>query len=342
MVNVTFPTTYRQFLSWVKVFELDLGWVSTLGCRFRINFYHRLLAATISPLVALSFLGFTFWLARRRHGHDNYSMAKTRRRHLAAVILVTFLIYSTASSLVFQTFSCDSLDDGRSYLRADYSLVCHVPGRHENDVHRRFMVYAGLMILVYPLGIPALYAFLLYWYRRRRTKADSQDLADTVVGDTVPGDEGGAPARMSLARQESILRAHEALVMDLWKPYRDERSYFEVVECIRRVALTGMVVFLFPGSVAQISITFLISLAFFVLSEALSPYADPHDSWMSRFGHVLVLLSMFLALMVKVDLSGESETDLRAYSVALLVANVAMASVVAGESILSVIMEAAE
>ena len=52
-----------------------------------------------------------------------------------------------------------SFEDGGSYLKADYSIDC-------NGDDRGFMVaWATLSIAVYALGIPALYAFMLFRQR---------------------------------------------------------------------------------------------------------------------------------------------------------------------------------
>ena len=52
-------------------------------------------------------------------------------------------VLTTASTLALQTFDCDdAVGDGRSYLRADYSLSCG------SKLHIFFKVYAVLMILV--------------------------------------------------------------------------------------------------------------------------------------------------------------------------------------------------
>lgn len=39
--------------------------------------------------------------------------------HFSAVLWLTFLVYSTVSSTLFQTWACKQLDDGGDYLRAD-------------------------------------------------------------------------------------------------------------------------------------------------------------------------------------------------------------------------------
>ena len=52
-------------------------------------------------------------------------------------------MFTSVSTLVFETFDCDdAVGDGKTYLRADYSLSC------ESDLHSVFKGYAILMILV--------------------------------------------------------------------------------------------------------------------------------------------------------------------------------------------------
>ncbi|CAN0341912.1 unnamed protein product, partial [Scytosiphon promiscuus] len=130
------------------------------------------------------------------------------------------------------------------------------------------------MILVYPVGIPLLYAILLY--QRRDVLSDAS--ADKTQAQSISS---------------------------LWEPYRPERYFYEVVECGRRIMLTGVVVFIFPNDAAQIAITILIALFFSAVFDVLSPYKSESDMWLSRGGHVIVFLSMFDMLLLKVDVSSE-------------------------------------
>ncbi|CAN0502464.1 unnamed protein product, partial [Scytosiphon promiscuus] len=152
-----------------------------------------------------------------------------------ALLLLTFLVYSSTSSTVFQTFACETLEDGIEYLRADYRIHC------TDAKHKAFEVYAGIMVFVYPFGIPLLYAFLLYQHR--------DVLADSGA------DKSGARS-----------------ISGLWEPYKPGRFFYEVIECVRRVMLTGVVVFIYPNDAAQIAITILNVFFFFALFEMLSPY----------------------------------------------------------------------
>lgn len=79
----------------------------------------------------------------------------------------------------------------------------------------------------------------------------------------------------------------------------------QVIECVRRISLTGVVVFIYPNTAAQIAVTLIIAFGFNVAFEALSPYASRWDMWVSRSGHVVVFISLYMALLLKVDVSGE-------------------------------------
>ncbi|CAM9838142.1 unnamed protein product, partial [Sphacelaria rigidula] len=125
------------------------------------------------------------------------------------VILLTFLVYSSVSSILFQMFSCDELDDGRVYLRADYRIEC------DSRKHNSLQIYAGFMIVLYTAGIPGFYATLLFRHRG------------------VLLDEVGREANMRVKP-----------ITNLWAPYKPQCFYYEVIECGRRILLAGVVVFI--------------------------------------------------------------------------------------------------
>ena len=123
-----------------------------------MDFHDRLLVNTLGPPVVVGLVGIMYRVAmyRKSTAGGGNSVEKIRYRHQTVLLLVTFLIYSSVSSTVFQTFACETLDDGAEYLRADYSIQC------TDARHKAFVVYAGIMIFVYPVGVPLLYATLLF------------------------------------------------------------------------------------------------------------------------------------------------------------------------------------
>ena len=68
---------------------------------------------------------------------------------IALIFIVAFLIYPATSTTIFSAFACVDVGDGGFYLKADLSINCADP------YFQLTKVYAGIMIIVFPLGIPA-------------------------------------------------------------------------------------------------------------------------------------------------------------------------------------------
>ncbi|CAM9138813.1 unnamed protein product, partial [Hapterophycus canaliculatus] len=295
--NVTYPGIYQDFLSVIDIVNFDLSSATAAGCVLpTADFHDRLLVITLWPLAVVGFLAVTYRIAVIRNGvaGNNGVVDKIRYKHQTALLLLTFLVYSSVSSMVFQTYACETLDDEIEYLRADYRIRC------TGAKHKAFELYAGFMVVIYPVGIPLLYAILLY---RRR------DILSDVHAD----------------------KAAAQPISSLWEPYRPERFYYEVIECGRRIMLTGVVVFIFPNDAAQIAITMLISFVFFAVFDALSPYKSTSDMWLSRGGHMIVFFSMFDMLLLKVDVSSESDQSQAVFAGVLVAAHVLIILVIVVE-----------
>ena len=90
---------------------------------------------------------------------------------------------------------------------------------------------------------------------------------------------------------------------DLWVAYNPSfySYYYEVVECCRRVALTGAAVFVLPDSVEQIAVICLLFVVFTFIFESLAPFqskADIHVDVPLGECHI-ILASMCVALILK-------------------------------------------
>ena len=153
--NVQYPHEYQRFLDGVKLFDFDLGWMLSASCVLDIDFHDRLLFATIGPIIVIVLLGMTYYIAARRNRQSEAVVQIVQHKHLSAVILLTVLVYSNVSSILFQTFACEHLEDGELYLRADYRIEC------DSAKHEKLQVYAAIMIIMYTFGIPAFYVTLL-------------------------------------------------------------------------------------------------------------------------------------------------------------------------------------
>ncbi|CAM9983219.1 unnamed protein product [Laminaria digitata] len=130
--------------------------------------------------------------------------------------------------------------------------------------------------------------------------------------------------------------AHLDSFRGLWGAYNPSCYYYEVVECSRRVALTGTAVFILPNSADQIAFIFLLAILFTFVSESLSPFATKADMWLYRWGNAIILGSMYVALLLKVELADKESKTSSLMTTLLIAANVLLVMTVVVQGLLLV------
>lgn len=322
----------------VEISNLDFGFMLSASCIMNTTFYDRLLVATIGPLAFFMLLVLTYIIAMKRNKHNDEAKGEVYQKHISILLLVTFLIYSSVSTIVFETFSCDStLDTGEVYLRADYRLTC------SSMTYHIYQAYSVLMIVVYPVGIPLCLAAWLFSHKYMLSRGHvvsftehSDDVRRRVhtVPPCVSGSGVFEPAAVnSLTSHTPALRTGRefpsemktlAPFADLWQPYKPSCYFWEIVEFSRRALLTGVGVFIFPNSAAQIAVVLLVAGAFAVVFEVLDPYREHAATWLYRTGYVIVILTMYLALLLRVNLSDEDATGVEVFGILLIIVHCVM------------------
>ena len=299
MANVRYSHEYQLFVDGIKLLDFDLGWILSASCVVDIDFHDRLLFTTIGPIGGILLLGMTNYIAARRNHRSEGALQNVQQKHISAVLRLTFFVYSNVSSILFQMFACEQLEDGKFYLRADYRIEC------DSVKHEKLQVYAAIMIIMYTFGIPVLYATLLSKNRE-------------ILQNDVSSRKSCSPRVLPTT--------------SLWRPYKPRVFYFEVIECIRRALLVGVIVFFNPNTVSQIAVTLILVFTFVVITESIDPYVSRWNSWLSRTGHVVVFFTVYVALLLKVDVSSERRDSQRTFEVVLVLFNACM--------IVAVILEA--
>ena len=288
MADITYPKAYQDFLNVLNVLNIG-SWVRSAGCMTYVDFHVRFLVMTIGPILTVPILAGTYLYVVQRHGASGETLDYAWQKHVSSLLFIMFYVYNGSSSVIFEMFECDHVDEGQNYLRVDYTIEC------DTIKHRVLEGFAKFMILVYPLGIPALFAFLLFKNRRVLLNKDLRENAFSV-------------------------RA----ISGLWKPYKPSRFYYEVVECVRRLVLMAVGHFIFPNSAAQITFTVMIAVIFAIMSEALAPYEYRLDMWVSRLGHAVVILSMYFALLLKINITNDSQGSQHMFENILIATHVVM------------------
>ena len=300
IAGAVYPDEYEAFLSHMAFVNVDISLILSRHCIITPNFYDRLIVATTGPIAVILGCACTFFAVNRKKQNFDVANHVWKQKYLSVVISIVFFVYSSVSFTVLQTFVCDSLDDGKAYLRADYSITCYT------DTYTAYQAYASFMVFVYPIGIPAFFALMLVRNRRELEKPERETISD--------------------------LQSFRSL----WVAYRPSCYYYEIVEYGRRIVLTGAAVFVISDSAEQIAFVLLLAVVFMFISESLSPFQSKNDMWLYRWGNGIILASMYVALLLKVDLAVGGSHGSTTITVLLISANVFMLVTVVVQAVLLV------
>ncbi|GMH69242.1 hypothetical protein TrST_g1107 [Triparma strigata] len=291
--DLNFPPIFTNFLSFTSsIVNLDFLNLMPLGCVTTSDFHRTLVVMTLGPFT-LGLLNLLLYKAFKTCG-------KKHRSHetFGWFLFMTFLVLPSVATKIFSTFACRDFDgDYGSYLKVDYSIDC------DSAEHKKYVTYACACCAVFPIGVPLMYFFLL---RRVKSLLDpgQKQLCFSK------GEEEGLKA--ALEERERLEQEHEDLasLSFLYSAYEPECWYFEIVETMRKLVLTGGLIFLGPGTSEQIAISMIICLGAIRIFSGFKPYVkQSHDSF-SEVSQWQVFFVMLSAMMIKTKLDvGETSSE---------------------------------
>jgi len=183
---------------------------------------------------------------------------------------------------IFATFSCsefgydDDASQSRAFLTADVRYEC---SRTTDATYLALSHLAYTLIVLWPVGVPTFFFVLLHLSCGRR-----------------PGDY---PA---LRQASSFLHSE----------YRDSSPYWELLECTRKLILTGFVL-LVPQryTIMRLTLAILIAIGHCIALVAAQPYKHWSDGLYAVVVSVMLTGSLVVALLLKVhtNLPAERAAD---------------------------------
>ncbi|KAH8094194.1 hypothetical protein JL720_4187 [Aureococcus anophagefferens] len=208
-----------------------------------------------------------------------------------AALLLTFCVLPGCSSITFRFLSCARYDagdyeDDLLVLHADPAVECR------GDRWNAWRGYVGLMLCVYPVGIPLSYFCVLSPPARARPALDDDRECDAIR-----------------TRDRAGSGFDDVDDMFLVEEYEPRCYLFSVFECFRRVALTGgLTVFAFGGA-TQAAMGLLISLVSYKVYAVAAPFIEDDDDLVSEVAQLELVFVFFSALMLVVADTAEGETS---------------------------------
>lgn len=196
--SMQYPDVFEEFLDKVVgTLSLDmLTGISWSDCVMPTTFYSSFILDTFVPGFAsfalVLFILRAKWRERqaRRFAESTLAgnvlqstiakmSARAQRRVTIArctnlILFLLFVFLPQTSSTIFALYACDTFDDGKPRLRADYAVSC------QGDMYLHYTMLGFLLILLYPCGVPLAYFILLYKKRKHLNPAYWQNRTESL------------------------------------------------------------------------------------------------------------------------------------------------------------------
>ena len=128
------------------------------------------------------------------------------------------------------------------------------------------------MILLFPVGLPAIYFTMLFTSRRVLFDKDEEG--------------GGISSQME----------HLSF---FFGEYAHKRWYWEVVECLRKCTLMGFASFYKPGTLMQLIAVIVVTTVYIMVLTNYQPYIQPLDVAVAIWNQMMLFFTLLGALMIK-------------------------------------------
>ncbi len=265
------PAEVKQLLDVFDVLNINIQAIGLpLQCLGLGSYYYHLGFIMFAPMlfaaaVLLGFLLLPYAKGILKRDIRWYRRGQPKAMIFAAMpwlLFLSFLVFPMVSSNAFRAFSCEPFSNERSYLRADYAVEC------DSEEHSQVKQLAWLGILLYPVGISALYALLLLASRR------------AILND----------------KPTSLSRALGFLVRD----YEPVFYWWELLMTWRQLYMVGFAVLILPGTIEQLLISYLLALVYMLLFAVARPFKEEGDDSFAKACSFALVSVFFFSIVIKV------------------------------------------
>ena len=270
---VDFPSAFKMSVSFLQFSEFDVFEMLPLECIFVANAYTKLLVATLLPMMIVFMLVAAHFIFQRKS------------KMICVGFMVLYVILPSSSAAIFRIYECDYfLDVDEAYMAHDYRVSCHDKDRVI------YLAYSGLMVFIYPIGIPLLFAAALFKERkslcpRIESEGWSFLFVKTEAWDFVLTNKGNKNSAAGW----------------LAAPYQERAWWWPVFECICRLLLSSVLILLAPLKSGKIIVAFCVCLLSTRAYAYYSPFKNAVDGQFAELAQWQLCILFFVALLVQFD-----------------------------------------
>eukprot|EP01043_Picozoa_sp_COSAG02_P029764 COSAG02_NODE_1866_length_10601_cov_9.335841_5_plen_1042_part_00 len=294
VLNLVFPPQQQQAMSVAALFTLDLRRMLPAFDCLGWSWYAKwsLLTLGLPAVGFVCILARFLWHLRTDRVHAFVQASKW------AFLLITVL-YPQVSQRLFMALRCRQLGQDLAVLEADYTITC-TGNAHYQHVHALALV----LVVLWPFGIPGLIAWELrrqwrasevLWNRRHsETSASPQQERSSALE--------SEPRQVTVATtlHEFHYKRIQATFDFCTRDYRAEVFWFEPVDMVRKLGLTGLLQLVRRGSGEQVMVGCVLSFMAFGLTMKLQPYREPEANVLKALVDFQIFVSFLCAFILRV------------------------------------------
>mmetsp|Transcript_27205 Transcript_27205/g.37367 ORF Transcript_27205/g.37367 Transcript_27205/m.37367 type:complete len:522 (-) Transcript_27205:400-1965(-) len=301
--KVVIPEIFQHFLSsfawFVRLNPFDLFSMECL--HYDWDYGDQAVMTCLFPIFLALLIGVGFGISRKYSRNNRTVVVKISSESQAVgmtgtvCLLLNALAYAVVpvcASAAIHLLRCDNdfkydnhgevvvASDFAGYLQKDYTINC----ASERYVYA-LMPFSVIMIFIFPIGVPLVFAFELYKDRKHLNPA------------------AYFPEK-SPQELDRILETKRPLASRfLWEAYKPECYYYEILETVRRLLLNSVIMILVPGTIWQILMGILICLGSIKVHNVLHPYSDSTDDDLAELTQWQLLFICIAYLLVNAEVS---------------------------------------
>ncbi|XP_031568390.1 uncharacterized protein LOC116303078 [Actinia tenebrosa] len=343
---IQWPTALTKLMKFADVVQLNIFKLVPMEClshSIKITPYVGLVTyVSLNVLVILLAMGYLYarkvFLKMKNVNQEerNKNLFACKANCYRAVFLFLFVTYPATCEKVFQVlpFGCTKVCDNQQtcnwYLRSDYSVQCYT------SVYNKYALLAFFALLI-PVLFPVVTVIMLWKYCRNHVQYKNATAS-------VKGFSERKLTKKALLKQEKKRKEENEVSVGMrfiYENYSTDCWYWEVIELVRKLILTAVVVHSGREGRSFLGISAIFSGFYAIFFAQSKPVPYIFDHWLHLGSLLGTLANQMMGMLLKIPVENESslvneEDDSVGVHVLLICANVMVLVMLAVRYIYSV------
>ena len=226
--------------------------------------------------VLLGAIGTAYVLTKVLPSKRKYTAESARTQSFTLILFIAFTLYTGVSTRIFRLFKCQKIEE-TWYLTADYTVKCRT---EEWNV---YAAIAGVCITVYVIGLPALQLYILLKNRVNLHRESCEN----------------PQTQRRLEKEFGSIYSH----------YKPHAFYFDVVDLLRRLVLTGGLIMMGEESVAQLFLGVVVCIVWLCLLIYKMPYSAMWDNLIAIVLALHLVLTLVAGMAIKLYAAEDDQNE---------------------------------